>query len=319
MNLPAELTDLAQAATLPARPVHLAIGMFDGLHLGHQAVIEAAIHSARAQGGLAAVLTFAPHPSRLFNPADPVRLIQTPAFKARLLRDWGVEVVITQAFTAEFAAIPADGFLAELRRHLPRLAAVYVGENWRYGRGRAGDVGTLNAEAATLGLAVFSAPRIKHNGEPISSTRLRSLLTAGDMPTVNALLGYAYRSEGVVTAGRRLGRQLGFPTLNLPWSPELVPRLGVYAVKVRRVGDDQAWSAVANFGVRPTVESAAVAPRLEVHVLGSDSPAETWGEGTALEVEWRAFLREEQRFPDVAALHAQITRDRDAATEFFLR
>jgi riboflavin kinase / FMN adenylyltransferase len=319
VKLPAELSDLTAAVALPPRPVHLAIGMFDGLHLGHQAVIEAAIHAARAQGGLAAVLTFAPHPSRLFNPADPVQLIQPPALKARLLRERGVEVVITQPFTREFASIAAPEFMATLHGYLPHLRAVYVGENWRYGRGRQGGVALLTAEATALGLTVISAPRIKYNGEPISSTRLRSLLTAGEVATVNTLMGYAYVSEGVVTSGRSLGSRIGFPTLNLPWVAELVPRYGVYAVKVRRPGEGGSWPAVANFGVRPTVESGAVAPRLEVHVLGEESPAATWGPGMPLEVEWRAFLRDERRFADVEALQTQIARDRDAATEFFLR
>lgn len=298
---------------LTRRPVHLAIGMFDGVHLGHRAVIEAALISARRTGGLVAALTFAPHPSRLFRPEDPVRLIQSPDRRARGLREAGADYVIDEPFTAAFAAIEAEEFVPYLRRHLPRLTAIYVGENWRFGRGRRGDVKLLNAEARRAGLSVISAPRINHNGEPISSTRIRAHLLAGEIEAANALLGYSYTSEGVVTPGRRLGRTMGFPTLNLPWEPELRPRHGVYGVGVRAAGAAARDSrpAVANYGLRPTVEAGVVAPRLEVHVC--DARPVEWGAGATLVVEWLVFFRPEQRFESMAALGAQIELDRAAA------
>lgn len=314
MNLPAEVEGLAAASGLPVRPLHLAIGMFDGVHLGHRAVIEAAVHSARRCNGLAGVLTFWPHPSRLFNPTDPVRLIQSPREKNRHLRAAGADVIITEPFTQEFAAIEAEAFVPHLRRHLPGLAALYVGENWRFGQGRRGDIALLVAEARRHGLAIVSAPRINHNGEPISSTRIRACLREGRMAEANALLGYSYTAEGVVSGGKRLGRTLGFPTLNLDWTPDLLPRFGVYAVTVASPGSDRPVPAVANFGLRPTVENAQ-RPRLEVHVLG-ECP---WGEGSEIVVAWQEFLRDEQRFASVDALRDQIVRDRAKASEFFLR
>ena len=314
MNLPAHIDGLAAASTLPARPLHLAIGMFDGVHLGHLAVVEAAVASARQAEGIAAALTFDPHPSRVLRPEAAVPLLSPAWLKAERLMAAGVSAVITQPFTREYAAIAAEDFVAHLRQSLPALQAIYVGENWRFGRGRAGDVTTLQQLGQAAGVRIFSAPRVSMDGLPISSTRIRDALTAGEMETANALLGYTYYSRGRVVAGQQLGRKIGFPTLNLPWVPECQPRRGVYAVRVTRDGDDQVWAGVANYGVRPTVMGDTdLAPGLEVHLFAP--PA--FGEGTELRVEWCAFLRPEQRFEDVEALRAQIGRDRQAATAYF--
>ncbi len=318
MSQPANFPSLAAAgaALPPARPLHLAIGMFDGVHLGHRAVIAAAVESARRCGGLAAVLTFWPHPSALFRPDARVRLIMDGAARARALLALGVDAVITQPFTPEFARIAAEEFLPQVRGHLPQLAAVYAGENFRFGQGRRGDIALLVTEGRRLGLEVFSAPRVGLNGEPISSSRIRASLATGAMDEANAMLGRAYAAEGVVAPGRHLGRTLGFPTLNLPWVPDLAPRFGVYAVRVAGAKSPAPLSAVANYGLRPTVEASAPAPLLEVHVLGEACP---FGEGDALTVEWLHFLRPEQKFATIADLRAQIVRDCDAAKDFFLR
>lgn len=310
MNAPQEFPGL-EAVRLPDRPLHLAIGMFDGVHLGHRAVIETAVQSARECGGVSGVLTFWPHPSTLFRPEQPTRLLMPPAAKARVLGRLGVEAIIAQEFTREFAAIPAGDFLPHLRARLPQLAAVYVGENWRYGRGRTGDVNQLVAAARGLGLSVFSAPRVNFDGEPISSTRIRELLEAGEIAAANRMLGYAYFVEGRVAPGKGLGRQIGFPTLNIDWAPELAPRHGVYAVRIGGAASaDRMLPGVANYGVRPTVEQTVV-PRLEVHVL-ADCP---FGAGDAVTVELRHFLRPERKFPSIADLRAQIARDRETAAD----
>lgn len=299
-------------AALPPRPLHLAIGMFDGVHLGHRAVIEAAVQSARRSGGVAAVLTFWPHPSALFQPDNPRRLIMDTPVKTRVLFALGVDAVITQPFTPDYARIEAEAFLPHLQKYLPQLTAVYVGENWRFGRGRRGDIALLVAEAKKYGLTVFSAPRVSLDGEPVSSTRIRSLLEAGEMDAASAALGFSYFAEGVVVPGKRLGRTLGFPTLNLAWAPQLRPRFGVYAVRVSGPKSLAPLPGVANYGLRPTVEQAAE-PRLEVHVLG----ACPFGEGDAVTVEWLRFLRPEMKFAGVEELRAQIGRDRSVAEEFF--
>ena len=313
MAVPVQFEDVAQVSA-PPKPLHLAIGMFDGVHLGHRAVIEAAVQSARSDGGLAGVLTFWPHPSALLRPDNPTHLLQDAATKARLLGELGVDFVVTQRFTTMLAGMSADDFLPWLQSRLPRLAAIYVGENFRFGRGRKGDVALLVAAGRRAGVHVFSAPRVNLNGEPISSTRVRAHLAAGDIEAVNALLGHHYTASGRVTPGKRLGRTIGFPTLNVPWSPGVAPRFGVYVVRVADEAHPGGLAAVANYGLRPTVEQASDA-RLEVHVLG-ECP---WREGDDVRIEWLRFLRPEMKFASLDELRAQIARDREAAAAFFRR
>ena len=311
MSFPARFNDL-EAVALPLRPLHLAIGMFDGVHLGHQAVIGSAVHSARRSGGLAGVLTFWPHPSAVFNPARRTRMLMSPEMKARVLLRLGVDAVIQQAFSLEFARIAAEDFLPRLQRWLPHLAGIYVGENWRFGAGRRGDVALLVAEGAPRGLPVLSVPQIHWNGEPISSTRVRDSLEAGRIGEANMLLGYSYFAEGVVVSGRRLGRTIGFPTLNLPWQPELHPQYGVYAVRVAGDPAAEALPAVANYGLRPTVGQADE-PLLETHLLGPCP----FTSGSSVTVEWLKFLRPERKFGNLEELREQIARDRADAEVYF--
>jgi len=314
MSLPFVFPGFA-AATLPPRPLHLAIGIFDGVHLGHRAVIEAAVQSARRTGGYAAVLTFSPHPSALLRPERPTRLLLPAAAQARVLGRLGADAVITEPFTPELARLPAEQFLPWLRRLVPQLAAVYVGENWRFGAGRRGDVALLVDEGRRLGVGVFSAPRVNVDGEPVSSTRIRTLIEAGDVAAANTLLGYAYFAAGRVASGKKLGRTIGFPTVNLAWRPELLPRFGVYVVRVSGEKSQVPLPGVANYGLRPTVEQAAE-PRLETHLLG----ACPFDAGDEIEVEWLRFLRPERKFADLAGLRAQISLDRNAAAaDFSLR
>ncbi len=314
MNSIAQYAGLENAA-LPPSPLHLAIGMFDGVHLGHRAVIEAAVQSARRCSGTAAVLTFSPHPSVIFRPTQPTRLIMDLANKARVLHRLGVDAMVVQPFTPEFAQLAAEEFIPWLKQRAPQLAAIYVGENFRFGRGRKGDIGLLVAEGRKHGLTVFSAPRVNFDGEPISSTRIRALLEAGDVAAANALFGYSYFAEGPVVPGKRLGRTIGFPTLNVAWAPDLRPRFGVYVVRVAGAKSVTALPGVANYGLRPTVEQA-VEPLLEAHVLG-ECPFET---GDLVTVKWLRFLRPEQKFSGVEELRAQIAKDRaEAAADFSLR
>lgn len=304
------LIDGLASADLGGREIELAIGMFDGVHRGHRAVIQPAVDAARERDAIAAVLTFAPHPSVLFRPQNPTRLILPAPTKARLLGKLGVDAVITERFTPELASVEADDFLPWLRRRLPTLRGVHVGDNFRYGKGRRGDSAALRRAGAELGIQVYSAPGLTFNGEPVSSTRIRVHLEAGEIEAANALLGYRYFAEGKVEAGKQLGGTIGFPTLNIGWAPELAPRFGVYAVEVRGERETGSFPAVANYGVRPTVENATV-PRLEVHLLD----ACPFGREDPITVEWCAFLRGETKFGSVDELRRQIARDRDAAAE----
>ncbi|HZZ19047.1 MAG TPA: riboflavin biosynthesis protein RibF [Opitutaceae bacterium] len=313
MNTPAHFEGLDRVA-LPMRPIHVAIGMFDGVHLGHRAVVESAVQSARHSGGVSLVMTFSPHPSVLFRPELPTRLIMDINSKMAKLATLGVDAVVVQPFTPDFAAIAAEDFIPYIKRHLPRLAGIYVGDNFRFGKGRKGDVAMLVAEGKRHGITVFSAPRVNLDGEPISSTRIRERICSGDMKGAAALLGYVYRAEGTVVHGKHLGRTIGFPTLNLGWSPDLRPLYGVYAVRVSGSKSYGWLPAVANYGLRPTVEQSSE-PRLEIHLLVSCP----YGAGDPVAVEWVRFLRPERKFAGLEELKAQIALDvLEARAEFSL-
>ncbi len=311
MSLPAQFEGLDRVA-LPARPLFVAIGIFDGVHLGHRAVIESAVQSARHNGGVSVVLTFHPHPSVLFRADNPTRMILDMPSKVARVGTLGVDAVVVQPFTRDFAAVSAEDFVPFIKRHLPRLAGIYVGENFRFGQGRRGDVAMLVAEGRRHGIAVFSAPRVNLDGEPISSTRIRERILAGDMKGAAALLGYTYLAEGIVVHGKHLGRTIGFPTLNLGWSPDLRPLYGVYAVRVSGAKSYGLLPAVANYGLRPTVEQAEE-PRLEIHLL----VACPYAAGDPVSVEWVRFLRPERKFGGIDELKAQIARDVAQAREEF--
>ena len=312
MKLPATVDSLDEV-DLGNRELHLAIGMFDGVHLGHQAVIEAAVHSARRAGEVSGVLTFTPHPSRILHPSDSKRLLMEPGVKSHLLHEFGVGLVISQRFTHEFAQIDAEAFVDTLCRELKSLRAIYVGQNYRFGRGRRGDIALLLREARKREIGVFSVDQIEHNGQRISSTRIRESLEVGEIEQVNILLGYNYFTQGRVVAGRKFGRELGFPTLNVPWNPELKPRYGVYLVEAVSAATNTRLPGVANYGVRPTVGDSSQ-PVLEVHLLQRSAP---WGRDDEVKIEWLSFLRDERKFSDLEALRTQIEQDRVRAQAHF--
>ena len=305
MNVPLQVSDFNVLKKCD-KPIHLAIGVFDGVHLGHLAVIEPAVSSAQDNSGVSAVLTFDPHPSRLFKGNAGTDLIMSLKTKVARLNGFGVDVVIAKTFDKEFASIAADAFLSYLLDQLPMLKAVYVGENFRFGQGRVGDIQTLIESGSASGIDVWSIDRIKQNGLPISSTRIREALRLGQVDLVNSLLGYRYVSEGTVIEGEQLGTKMGFPTMNLKWSPECKPRYGVYAVRFLIESFGEWKKGIANFGVRPTVTNEeAIEPLLEVHSL-EDCECNL---DEAIRVEWVEFIRDEKQFDSVDALKDQISQD----------
>ncbi len=321
---PAPVTAPAEAPALPAvhccgclpaegafaRPLHLAIGMFDGVHLGHQAVIRQAVAAARAaeDGHGSGVLTFDPHPSRVLCPERATPLLMPTELRVARMCALGVDHVFVQAFTRTYARIPAEGFVAALRATFPQLRSLHVGENFRFGAGRAGDAATLRRCAEALGIEARVLPRESLGGAPISSSRVRDALAAGDIRAANAMLGAPYLVAGRVVAGNQYGRQWGVPTLNIPWQPEAAPRFGVYRVLLR-AGAGPAQPGLANYGLRPTV-GAAPAPLLEVHLL---DPVEVPGPGQPVRVALLDFLRPERQFPSTEDLRRQIAADIAAA------
>ena len=284
-------------------PLHLAIGAFDGVHLGHRAVLHSARDAARADGGIVGVLTYDPHPSKVLRPESPVPLILTRSQKDDRLTEAGAQLIRHEKFDRAHAGIEAADFPKWLKQTFPQLKSLHVGSNFQYGRGRAGNGETLIAHGATEGLGVRLVAAVSLGEETVSSSRIRQCLSAGDLALANAMLLRPYEAEGTIIGGRRLGRTLGFPTVNVAWQPELQPAYGVYAVEV--IFQGEALPAVANYGRRPTVESGPVAPLLEAHVLQGTAPTT----GDAVRVRWMKRLRAEQKFADLAALQTQIAKD----------
>lgn len=290
--------------------IDLAVGMFDGVHRGHQRVIAGARELARAGKRGVGVLTFDPHPSRIVHPETPTRLLVPLPQRLEYLLGQGLHFVLVQRFTAAYARRPAESFAAHLRHCLPGLASLHVGENFRFGAGRRGDVGLLRETASALGIEVHALPRQLAEGEPISSSRIRTLVEEGEMEEVRRLLGRPYGLRGRVTRGRQLGRRIGFPTLNLPCEPETRPCFGVYFVALLQK-NAQPLAAVANYGRKPTVEPDAT-PLLEVHLLSTPQDGLP-GEGEELRVLLLDFLRPEKAFDGVESLKDQIARDVEKA------
>ena len=287
-----------------AQPLSLAVGIFDGVHVGHQAVVETAIEAAKSHGGLCGVLTFDPHPSRILRPDQATELIMTHEQKSEALRLMGVDLVVWKTFDTSIAGVSAEGFLSYLKQGLLSLHSVHVGENFRFGKGRVGDVDLLKKSGREVGVSVVGCPRLHQGNTIVSSSRIRDCLRNGEVEDANVMFGRFYETWGTVIQGKRLGRELGFPTLNMRWNPELRPRYGVYVVKVGLSGSpERAWG-IANYGVRPSVETD-VEPQLEVHMLQRC----TWDKGDQLVVDWLTFVRSEQKFNSLDELKEQINRD----------
>lgn len=297
---------------LPAlgRDLHLAIGVFDGLHLGHQAVIAAAVRAAQGHGGLAGLLTFDPHPIRVIAPGKaPAALLETLDHKARVAGGLGVELLIPLHFDAEMAAMEAVEFVARLTAAPVRTIA--VGEDWRFGRHRAGDVNLLRSEAAKRGFHLEAVAPVMFEGDRISSTRIRQAIHDGNLEEAARMLGRRYSVSGEVVKGDQLGRQLGFPTANIATGNLQLPPDGVWAVRVNDSANRR-WEGVANLGVRPTV--GGTKRLLEVHLFGFSG--EIYGEN--LEVCFHQHLRPEMKFPSLEALKERISMDARAARESLL-
>jgi riboflavin kinase/FMN adenylyltransferase len=295
------LQDLAQFT----EPVVLAFGVFDGVHLGHQAVLKSA--ATLADGALVVVFTFHPHPARLLRPESAPKLLCSPPHELELLRRTGVNAVLRCPFDLALAQLEAEVFLEQIRQHCPTLKGMCVGEDWRFGKGRTGDVALLKDWGQRYGIVIHGVAQFAVGGEAVSSTRIRQAVSGGDLAEAARLLGRPYGVFGTVVAGRQLARTLGFPTANLAVENEQLPPAGVYVVQVR-LADQSLVRGVANLGRRPTVTPDEQELNLEVHLL--DFSADLYGH--ALEVEFLHRLRDEQTFPGLDALKAQIAADVEA-------
>ena len=292
------LHDLEPLRLLPG-PVYLAIGIFDGVHRGHRALIEEAQADAKKTGGTAVVMTFEPHPMMFFQRAEPPLRLSSPRHKELLLARQGVTHLAVLPFEAGRASQTAEEFVEELRAACRPLGGVVVGADWKFGKGRAGDVGLLKRMG---GFEVDGIPAVTIQGKPISSTAIRLAVARGDLPLAGEALGRPYAVFGRVVPGRKLGRELGCPTANIETDGFQLPPDGVYAVRVR-IGE-KTFAGVANLGVRPTV-SRGDKRMLEVHLLAFEGDLY----GLEIEVEFLRFLREEKKFGSMEELRAQIGRD----------
>ncbi len=278
-------------------------GNHDGVHLGHRALLDAARALAAREHRVVA-LTFDPHPAQVLAPHRAPPLLTTPARRADLLRRAGADHVEILPFDHALAQRSPEEFVDGVLVERLRAAGVVVGPDFRFGRGRAGDLATLRALGEERGFAVRAVGPVERAGAVVSSTRVRGLLTEGRVAEATALLGRVHDVGGVVVEGHRRGRTIGFPTANLDPEPVLAPADGVYAV-VARV-DDEIVRGVANLGVRPTLEAGR---SIEVHLFDFDRDIY----GRAVRVGFVARLRGEVKFDGLDALKAQIARDADEA------
>lgn len=285
------------------RPVALAIGNFDGLHKGHQAVL-AHMHAIAAQDGLVpAVLTFEPHPRQFFAPNAPAFRLQTRRDKLAGLAGHGVAKIFALKFNAAFAGQSAEDFLEKILHTTMNTRAVITGENFSYGKGRSGDIQQLSAWGAAHGIRTEQLSPVIAEGDVCSSTAVRAALEVGDMKHAAALLGRAYSISGRVLHGEKKGRELGFPTINLALAHGLkAPRYGIYAVTAQVDGVTHA--GVASFGVRPTLNPLSE-PLLETYLF--DFAGDLYGK--RVRVLLHRHLRDEKRFDSIAALKHQMNDD----------
>jgi riboflavin kinase / FMN adenylyltransferase len=296
------LHSIADLAAVPG-PVVLAIGVFDGVHLGHRAVIERALRDARAALGTAVAVTFDPHPARILRPEKAPHLLTSTPHKIRLINQLGLGWMLIIPFDRNFAGTSPRDFIINLHRNSRPLAEICVGHAWSFGKGRAGNLDLLRQLGDELGFNEVGVDAVRIDGQIVSSTLVRSAVETGDLAMAARCLGRDYTILGTVAEGDHLGRELGFPTANLAAHNEQFPPNGVYAIEASRNGD--LLPGVANIGIRPTIHGDAGERILELHLF--DFAENIYGED--LEVHFREYLRPEQKFPSLEALKIQISAD----------
>ena len=282
----------------------VAIGNFDGIHRGHQAVLERALEEARRRGVPALVLTFEPHPRKVFRPDVPLFVLTPPHVKARLIEALGFDGVIERPFTRAFSSQSAEDFVTAVLQDQLGISHVVTGFDFHFGKNRQGGPAFLMESGERHGFGVTLVDAFRDEGaEIVSSSRIRELLTQGEAAEAAGLLGYRYTVEAEVVGGAQLGRTLGFPTANMQLSPETTLKEGIYAVRFRRA-DGTLHDGVASFGRRPTVGDN-LAPLLETFVF--DFSGDLYGEIAS--VSFFGYLRGEIKFDGLDPLVAQMKLD----------
>lgn len=296
------LHSISELSLLPG-PLFLAIGVFDGVHLGHQAVISTSARHAKEAKGTPVVVTFDPHPAKVLRPDDAPHLLTATQHKIALIRDLGVAHLLVLPFDRQFAATAPEDFVRQLVISARPLREICVGHEWSFGKGRAGNLALLKELGTAFDFDVVGVPAVTVNGEVVSSTAIRRAVAEGNLIKATQMLGREYTILGTVKAGEKLGRRLGFPTANLSAHSEQFPPNGVYVAEARLA--DALYRGVANLGYRPTVNAEKTERLLELHLFELNKDIY----GAEVEVRFLRYLRPEQKFENVEALAAQIARD----------
>lgn len=304
---------IRQAAGLKTngRKVCLAIGVFDGVHLGHQQIIRQTLADARQHDGLALVVTFDRHPNAIVAPEHEPPLIYPLSQKIRTIETLGTDALLLIEFNRAFSEQSGETFVRRLASGAGSIQSICVGADFVFGHKRSGNVTLLRQLGAELGFHVHGMSALSLDGTVVSSTRIRAAIQTADFDAASQMLGRPYAISGKVTAGDQLGRKLGFPTANLDVAGLALPADGVYAACATVGGVNH--RAVLNIGIRPTVETGRNERRFELHLLNFDGDLY----GAELEVEFFAKLRDEVKFPSLDALKAQIALDIEAAAKCF--
>lgn len=310
MQLISGLHNLRTHAPLFAQGSAVTIGNFDGVHLGHQCVLNRLKQQAKIKNIPTVVMVFEPFPVEYFCPKDaPVRLMNLRE-KVHALKREGVDFVLCLTFNQAFSQLSADEFIQRVLIDGLNAKHLVVGDDFCFGFQRQGNFELLQQQSTQLGFDVEAMPTYQLDGRRVSSTRVREVLQQPNLESANRLLGHDFRFEGRVIHGQKLGRKLGFPTLNLNPKRLQMPVSGVFAVRVAGL-DHQAWPGVANIGVRPTVQGSR--PSIEVHLFNWQKMVY----GAHVEVRLEAFIRPEMKFDGLETLRAQIQLDAEQAKRYF--
>jgi len=303
-----KLHSIAELAQLRGS-LFLAIGVFDGVHLGHQAVISTSARHAHSADGTPVVVTFDPHPAKVLRPDDAPHLLTATQHKIALIRQLGVGHLLIVEFNREFSKTPPEEFVSQLVANSKPLREICVGHEWSFGKDRAGNLDLLKKLGARSHFNVVGIPPVTVNGNVVSSTAIRQAVENGDLKKAAEMLGREYSILGTVVHGAAVGNKIGFPTANLSAHSEQFPPNGVYFAEAWIQGVQH--HGVINLGFRPTVARGEAQRTLEIHLL--DFNNEIYGED--VEVRFLKYLRPEKKFDSVEALRAQIEADVKQARE----
>jgi riboflavin kinase/FMN adenylyltransferase len=294
-------------------PCAITIGNFDGVHKGHQQIMQRVLGIGREHGWEAAVLTFDPHPSKLVAPDRAPRLLTTPEQRARIILEQGIDEVLILPFTPDIAKLTPEEFVREILVGKLRARAVLVGDNFRFGNRAAGDASTMEELGRNYGFSTEIVRAISWRGRVISSSEIRRLLEAGKVSLACRLLGRSYAPQGRVVHGEGRGSKQTVPTLNLDTAAEVLPKVGVYVTRTHESAGSRSWPSITNVGYRPTFNGHGLT--IETYLLSSLDGATP----EEISVEFLRWVREERKFEDPETLKAQILRDVGRAQAYFRR